>query len=116
MCAYHPDSKLSATAEDRYFASSSLHGTEAIVAGLFKVVLNRPELDLDENLFSLGVGSLQAVELITRINHTFDRHLPKATLFEHPTARTMAALLQNTANATADAAATHSEARELNNT
>jgi acyl carrier protein len=116
MCAYHSDSKLSGTAEDRYFASCSLHGTEAIVAGLFKVVLNRPELDLDENLFTLGVGSLQAVELITRINHTFDRHLSKAALFEHPTARKMAALLQRAANETVDAITTHSEGGEPNNT
>jgi acyl carrier protein len=115
MCAYHSDSKLAETAEDRYLASCNLHGTEAIVAGLFKVVLNRPELDLDENLFALGIGSLQAIELITRINHTFDRHLPRAALYEHPTARTMAALLQRTANESAEVIATHSEAREPNN-
>jgi len=109
MCAYRSDSKLSETADDRYYDYCRLHGTEAIVAGLFKVVLKRPELDLDEDLFTLGVGSLQAIELIARINHTFDRHLSKAELFEHPTARAMAALLQEMANETADGSATHSE-------
>lgn len=112
MCAHRSDSKPSGTAEDRHFASCSLNGTEAIVAGLFKVVLNRPELHLDENLFALGINSLQAIELIARLNHTFDRRLSKAELFEHPTARAMAALLQMASSETGDAILTRAEAGE----
>jgi aryl carrier-like protein len=98
MCAYDSDLERSGTADDLYFASSSLRGTEAIVTGLFKVVLNRQELGVDDNLFAHGLTSLQVVELVSRINHTFDTHMSDTTICEHPTARAMAAWLQNAAN------------------
>jgi acyl carrier protein len=74
---------------------STLREIEAIVVGLFKVVLNRPQLGLDDNLFELGMASLQATQLTSRINQTFDREVSRAAIYEHPTARTMAAWLTN---------------------
>lgn len=76
----------------------TLREIEAVFLGLFKVVLNRPQLGLDDSLFELGMVSLQATELISRINQTFDREVPRVTLCEHPTARTMAAWLTSSAH------------------
>jgi aryl carrier-like protein len=116
MCAYDSDLKRSGTTDDLYFASSGLRGTEAIVTGLFKVVLNRQDLGVDDNLFAHGLTSLQVVELVSRINHTFDTRVSDATICGHPTARAMAAWLQNTANisteTSSDLCATEESARE----
>jgi aryl carrier-like protein len=100
VCAYKPDSKESETTEDRFFASSRLRGTEAIVVGLFKVVLECPHLSLDENLIEIGITPVQVMALITHINRTFDKQLPDSAIYEHPTARSMAAWLQMTSNPT----------------
>lgn len=72
---------------------STLHEIETVVIGLFRVVLNRPQLGLDENVFELGMASLQALQLTSRINQTFDRQVSRAAIFKHPSARTMAAWL-----------------------
>lgn len=77
---------------------SNLHGTLAIVVALFRVVLNRPRLEPDDNLLDLGIQSCEAAELIWRINRTFDRHLSSATILEHPTALAMAEWLDAPAN------------------
>ena len=77
---------------------STLREIEAVVIGLFRVVLNRPQLGLDENLFELGMASLQAIQLTSRINQTFDREVSPAAIYKHPTARTMAAWLNTNAN------------------
>ena len=77
--------------------SSSLHEIEAVVIGLFRVVLDRPQLGLDESLFDLGAAPPQAMELVSRINQTFDRDLSDAAIYEHPTARSMAVCLHTTA-------------------
>ena len=77
---------------------STLHEIEAVVIGLFRVVLNRPQLGLDENVFELGMASLQAQQLTSRINQTFDREVSRAAIYKHPSARTMAAWLNTNAN------------------
>jgi len=83
---------------------STLHEIEAVVIGLFRVILNRPQLGLDENLFELGMASLQAIQLTSRINQTFDREVPRAAIYKYPTARTMAAWLNTSANDEAESA------------
>ena len=77
---------------------STLPEIEAVVIGLFRVVLNRPQLGLDDNLFEVGMASLQAIELTSRINKTFDREVSPVAIYKHPTARTMAAWLNTNAN------------------
>ncbi len=83
---------------------STLHEIEAVVIGLFRVVLNRPQLGLDENVFELGMTSLQAIHLISRINQTFDRDISRAAIYKHPSARTMAAWLNANPNYPGDTA------------
>ncbi len=77
---------------------SPLHEIEAVVIGLFRVVLDSPQLGPDESLFELGATPLQAIELVSRINQTFGRELLDAAIYEHPTARAMAVYLRATAN------------------
>ncbi len=96
MRNYESDSKESGAIDSRHSASG-LHGTEAIVVGLFRVILDRPQMDVDDNLFELGIASLQVVELVSRISQTFDRQVSSAAIHEHPTASAMAAWLQNSA-------------------
>jgi hypothetical protein len=86
------------TEEDQYFASSSLRGTEAIVAGLCKVALDRQSLRVDDNLFTEGMTKPQIVELVLSINRTFDTRVSDVTIFEHPTVRAIASWLQNAGN------------------
>jgi Phosphopantetheine attachment site len=83
---------------------STLREIEAVVIGIFRVVLNRPQLGLDENLFELDMASSQAMQLTSRINQTFDREVSRAAIYEHPTARTMAAWLNTNANDQAESA------------
>ena len=80
----------------------TLHEIEAVVIGLFRVVLNRPQLGLDDNFFEVGMASLQAIELTSRINKTFDREVSPVAIYKHPTARTMAAWLNTNADGKAD--------------
>jgi acyl carrier protein len=96
VCAYDPNLQNSDEVGTHYHVFSSLGGTEAIVAGLWKVVLDLPHLELDDNLFEIGVPSLRALELLSRINQTFERELPEATIFDYPTVRAMARLLHGT--------------------
>ncbi len=110
MGPYESDSKEPETTEDRFLASTRLQGTEAIVAGLFKVALECPQLGLDENLIEIGATPLQVIALITHINRTFDRQLSNAAVYEHPTARSMAAWLQMTTNPTPASAKVFSQA------
>ncbi|OLZ52699.1 non-ribosomal peptide synthetase [Amycolatopsis keratiniphila] len=56
--------------------------TEAAVATLFEGLLNRAPVGADEDFFDLGGHSLLAVQLIARVNATFDRSLPVSVLFE----------------------------------
>lgn len=77
---------------------STLPEVEAVVIGLFRVVLNRPQLGLDDNLIEVGMASLQAIELTSRINKTFDRDVSPVAIYKHPTGRTMAAWLNTNAH------------------
>lgn len=76
---------------------STLPEIEAVVIGIFRVVLNRPQLDLDDNVFELSVASLQATQLTSRINQTFDREISPEAICKNPTARRMAAWLHTNA-------------------
>ena len=71
---------------------------EGAIAGLWHVLLGLPEnspgLSLDENFFEVGGTSLLATLLLKRINAAFGKMLPIASLFEHTTIRSQAALLR----------------------
>ena len=58
---------------------------EARMVSLFRAVLGVDDLGIDEDFFSLGGTSPQAIELRRRIESDFDVELPLRELFEHPT-------------------------------
>jgi amino acid adenylation domain-containing protein len=66
---------------------------ESGVAGLWQEVLGFPVTEFGENFFELGGTSLLATLLLSKLNQKFGQDLPIAAVFEHPTVRSMAALL-----------------------
>lgn len=78
-------------------ASASIEPGTVIadVTALFRDVLDRPELGPDDDFFQVGGHSLLAVKLFARIETTFRRRLPLATLMAAPTPRELATVLES---------------------
>ncbi len=64
---------------------------EREIATLTSGLLSLPRVGLDENLLDLGLHSLLAVRLFTRLKKVTGHNLPLATLLEAQTVRTLAA-------------------------
>jgi amino acid adenylation domain-containing protein len=63
---------------------------EEQIAGIWKNILDVPELGVNDNFFELGGHSLLATRVISRVNQTFNVNLSIAALFQTPTIRTLA--------------------------
>ncbi len=59
------------------------------ITALASGLLSLPRVGLDENLLDLGLHSLLAVRLFTRLKKLTGQNLPLATLLEAPTVRTL---------------------------
>ncbi|MEM9490942.1 MAG: phosphopantetheine-binding protein, partial [Myxococcota bacterium] len=53
-------------------------------------VLAAPVLDRDANFFTVGGNSLNATQIISRISDEFGVPIPLRVIFEHPTLRELA--------------------------
>lgn len=84
-------------------------GTEEAVASVWRAVLARDDIGVDDNFFDAGGNSLLLVEAVKRLNAALALRLTSVDMFRHPTVRTMAASL--TAPAPAPAARTGTPAR-----
>src|SRR6185369_11327123 len=66
---------------------------EEIVTAVWAAVLGRDRVGAEENFFDLGGHSLLATRVIARLSQACQVDLPIRALFEHPTARGLAAVL-----------------------
>lgn len=67
---------------------------ELMLAALWGEVLGVDQIGIDDNFFELGGHSMIAVQVMTRLEKQTGRRLPLATLFEYPTIRQLATLIQ----------------------
>jgi acyl carrier protein len=67
----------------------AIRGEIARVLGLQSI----DAVDVDSRLFDLGIDSIMALELKTRLEREFDLRLPSTLLFDHPTPSLLAAYL-----------------------
>ena len=67
---------------------------EALLADLYAEVLGRPRVGVDESFFELGGHSLLATQVTSRLREATGLEVPLRWLFEQPTARGLAALLE----------------------
>jgi hypothetical protein len=58
---------------------------EELVAGIWREVLGRKQIGLQENFFEIGGHSLLATQVISRVRQVSRRELPLKALFEAPT-------------------------------
>ena len=66
---------------------------EASVLEVWRNVLGREDIGVDDNLFDAGGTSLTAVQIVGRLRDALGAELATLALFERPTARGVAALL-----------------------
>ncbi|WP_329558126.1 amino acid adenylation domain-containing protein [Streptomyces uncialis] len=64
-----------------------------VLAGVFGEVLGAEQVGADDDFFDLGGHSLSLLRLVNRIRTVFGREVPARAVFEHPTVRSLAALL-----------------------
>lgn len=66
---------------------------ELILTQIWEAVLERPGIGVTENFFDLGGHSLLVTKLLLRIEQRFGKRLSLASVFQAPTIRQLAALL-----------------------
>ncbi|MFE3031376.1 amino acid adenylation domain-containing protein [Streptomyces canus] len=70
---------------------------EELLAGIWVQVLGCGRVGAGDNFFELGGHSLLATQVISRIREVFGTDIPLAALFDHPTVRALAAVIDATA-------------------
>jgi len=68
--------------------------TEALLCSLFREVTGVAEVGIDHGFFELGGHSLSAMRLMANLRRHTGRELPLRVLFEHPSARALAPVVE----------------------
>jgi polyketide synthase PksJ len=69
-------------------------GEEAIIADIWRQVLQLDQLGIDDRLFDVGGNSLTAIRINSRLEETFMRDIPITALFRYPTIRELAGYIR----------------------
>lgn len=69
---------------------------EALLAGIWQEVLERPQIGIDDNFFELGGDSLSATRAFARTNRALAVDLTLREMLDRPTVRLLAELVQKT--------------------
>ena len=64
------------------------------IANIWKEILNIDEVGIEDNFFDLGGHSLLLVKVHKKIKQLLDKDIPIVTLFQHPTIKSLSAVLQ----------------------
>ena len=67
--------------------------TEGAVAAVWRDVLRRSQIGVDDNFFDMGGHSVQAAQIMTRLRLVFPLDLPLRLLFQSPTIEDLAAAI-----------------------
>lgn len=71
-------------------SNSEEDALRAILAAACGGILGRDGVGVHDDLFELGIDSILAIQLISRVNQLFRTELPAACLFEAPTVEQLA--------------------------
>lgn len=72
---------------------------ESLLCSVFKEILGRSEMAIDDDFFFLGGDSLMAIKAIHRFNRLAQVKIPVMAIFSHPTAARLAAVVANESKA-----------------
>jgi acyl carrier protein len=81
---------------DRAMSALPETATEMALAEIWAAVLDRREIGRDEDFFALGGHSLNATQIISRINDRFGINLRVRAIFEHPVLADLAVAIEDT--------------------
>jgi amino acid adenylation domain-containing protein len=81
-----------AVKDSRYIAPVSKR--EKIIAAVWKEVLKRDEVGIDDNFFASGGNSLDIIQLSSRLNQVLEKEIDVITLFEYTTIRSFSDYLR----------------------
>jgi len=83
------------TASNQANESPQLSRTEQIVAEIWREVLGLENVTAHDNLFEIGGHSLVATQIASRLRQRFGRAIYVRTLFDRPTIRGLAHLIDH---------------------
>ncbi|MFD6292994.1 condensation domain-containing protein, partial [Streptomyces sp. NPDC060205] len=89
-----PDAQQSMSQAADFVAASGT--TEELVAGVWAAVLGLDRVGVTESFFGLGGHSLLAMQVVSRIREVLGVDVPVAAMFDQPTVRGLAAVVQDT--------------------
>jgi len=69
---------------------------EEIVAGIWREVLRRDRVGVEDNFFDLGGHSLLATQIVSRVRGAFQINLSLKSIFAAPTIERLSAIVEQT--------------------